>query len=128
MNKITTNYDDTTHRMPTVVVEREEGIDSNANGDGLTDELDIVDEVGNAYSPGCEGRRARQLPRAMTDPIDVIDGMDGLCYRLQEIIWYIFFVVRRFSNHFWRFPAFSSVLRRFAVFCGILQRFPARWR
>ena len=26
----------------------------------------------------------------MTDPIDVIDGMDGLCYRLQEIICYIF--------------------------------------
>ena len=77
--------------MPTVVVEGEEGVDSNANGDGLTDELDIVDEVGNAYSPGCEGRRARQLPRAMTDPTDVINGMDGLYYRLQEIIWYIFF-------------------------------------
>ena len=32
----------------------------------------------------------------MTDPIDVIDGMDGLCYRLQEIIiCNIFFVARR---------------------------------
>jgi len=50
----------------------------------------------------------------MTDPIDVIDGMDGLCYRLQEIIiCNIFFVARRsaFSDHFGRFPAFSGVFQ-----------------
>ena len=49
-------------RMPTVVVEGEGGVDS--DGDGLVDKPGIVDEVGNAHSPGCEDRHARQLPRA----------------------------------------------------------------
>lgn len=51
-----------TRRTPTVVIEGEGGVDF--DGDGLTDEPDIVDEVGDAHSPVCEGRRVRQLPRA----------------------------------------------------------------
>ncbi len=45
-----------------IVVEGEGGVDS--DGNGLADEPDVVDKVGNAHSPGCEGWRARQLPRA----------------------------------------------------------------
>ena len=48
--------------MPTVVVEGEGGVDS--DGGGLEDEPDVVHEVGDAHSPGCEGRRAGRLPRA----------------------------------------------------------------
>ena len=51
-----------THRTPTVVVEGEGGVDS--NGDDPADEPDVVDEVSNAHSPRCEGRRARRLPWA----------------------------------------------------------------
>ena len=48
--------------MPTVVVEGEGGVDS--DGDGLANKPDIVHKVDDAHSPGCEGRRARRLPRA----------------------------------------------------------------
>jgi hypothetical protein len=47
-------------------------------------------------------------------PIDVIDGMDGLCYRLQEII---------FCNIFFC----GSAIGDLAIICGVFRRFPARW-
>ena len=58
-------------------------------------------------------------------PLARVDGMDGLCYRLQEIICYTFFVAQRFIDHLRRFAAFCGVLRRFAAFCGILRHFAA---
>ena len=59
----------------------------------------------------------------MTDPIDVIDGMDGLCYRLQEIIiCNIFFCGAAIGD----LAIICGVFRRFPAFSGVFRRFSAR--
>ena len=69
-------------------------------------------------------------------PLARVDGMDGLCYWLQEIIRFTFLwrsnlaiicgILQRFAAFcgiLQHFAAFCSVLRRFATFYGVLQRF-----